>query len=122
MQNDINMPCTGCMLIYPTDTSKKIMEEIYNSRTSDTNDQISLKMLLNKNNINLLLLDHEIFPNGLIYFNELSDVPEYRKLQLDFKNSKKPICLVHANWMVGVDTKINALKSKNIWYLPNKAK
>jgi len=118
MQNDINMPCSGCMLCYPTDVCKEITNIIYNSRTSSENDQILLAQLLyNNKNIQLQLLDHEMFANGLLYFNELSNHEMYRRLQLEFKNTQKPLYLVHANWMVGVETKINELKKKNLWYV-----
>jgi len=118
MQNDINMPCSGCMLCYPTDVCKEITNIIYNSRTSSENDQILLAQLLyNNKNIQLQLLDHEMFANGLLYFNELSNHEMYRRLQLEFKNTQKPLYLIHANWMVGVETKINELKKKNLWYV-----
>jgi hypothetical protein len=118
MQNDINMPCSGCMLCYPTETTKNITDIIYNSRTSSENDQILLaKLLYNNNNIKLHLLDHYTFVNGLLYFNELSTHEIYRKLQIEFKKTTKPLYLVHANWMIGIETKINQLKNKNLWYL-----
>jgi len=118
MQNDINMPCSGCMLCYPTDVCKQITDSIYNSQTSTENDQILLaKLLYGNKQINLQLLDHEIFANGLLYFNELSNHEMYRRLQMNFKQTQKPLYLVHANWMVGVETKINELKNKNLWYL-----
>ena len=118
MQNDINMPCSGCMLCYPTEVCKQVVNIIYNSRTSSENDQILLAQLLyNNKQIQLQLLDHEIFANGLLYFNELSNHEKYRQLQLAFKRTQKPLYLVHANWMVGVETKINELKKKNLWFL-----
>jgi len=118
MQNDINMPCSGCMLCYPTEICKQITSSIYNSQTSSENDQILLAQLLYRNkHVKLALLDHEIFANGLLYFNELSNNQTYYKLQLDFKKTQKPLYLVHANWMVGIETKINELKKKNLWYL-----
>lgn len=118
MQNDINMPCSGCMLCYPTEVCQKVVNTIYNSRTSSENDQILLAQLLyNNKQIQLQLLDHEMFANGLLYFNELSNNEMYRRLQLEFKKTQKPLYLVHANWMVGVETKINEIKKKKLWYL-----
>ena len=118
MQNDINMPCSGCMLCYPTEVCQQVANIIYNSRTSSENDQILLaKLLYGNKQVKLELLDHEMFANGLIYFNELSNHEMYRRLQIDFKKTQKPLYLVHANWMVGVETKINELKKKNLWYL-----
>jgi hypothetical protein len=118
MQNDINMPCSGCMLCYPTELCKQITDSIYNSQTSTENDQILLAQLLyGNNNVQLQLLDHDMFVNGLLYFNELSNHEMYRRLQIDFKKTQKPLYFVHANWMVGVETKINELKNKKLWYL-----
>jgi len=119
MQNDINMPCTGCMLIFPNPKTKQIIEIIYNLKTSKENDQIIFLRFLqiNSSKINLDLLDIEHFPNGLLYFNELSDNPRFRELQIGFNQSKKMTYFVHANWMVGIDTKIAALKRKKLWYL-----
>jgi lipopolysaccharide biosynthesis glycosyltransferase len=119
MQNDINMPCSGCMLCYPTHMCKQIIDVIYQSRTSSENDQILLAQLLHNisTHVKIELLDHEIFANGLLYFNELSNHEIYRRLQIEFKKTQKPLYLVHANWMVGVETKIKELKNKNLWYL-----
>jgi hypothetical protein len=119
IQNDINMPCSGCMLLYPTNITKQITDIVYNLRTSTENDQIILTQLLmkNQNFVKIHLLDHEQFANGLIFFNELSDNSRYQALQLAFKKTEKPLYFVHANWMVGIDTKINALKNKGLWYL-----
>jgi lipopolysaccharide biosynthesis glycosyltransferase len=123
MQNDINMPCCGCMLFYPNIITKHIPDFMYNcksfSHDGSTNDQIILAQLLiqNQTSIKTHLLDHEMFANGLLYFNELSNNHDFRKIQLDFKKTEKPLYFVHANWMVGIDTKINALKNKGLWYL-----
>jgi len=123
MQNDINMPCCGCMLFYPNNITTKITDFMYNcksfSHDGSTNDQIILARLLmqNQNSIKIHLFDHEQFVNGLIYFNELSDNPTYRKLQLAFRQTEKPLYFVHANWMIGIDNKISALKNKGLWYL-----
>ena len=119
IQNDINMPCTGCMMFYPTVISKQVVNTIYHSKTSSENDQILLKILLNStgNYIKLHVLDRDSFANGLLYFNELSDNPKFREIQLEFRNTTKPLYLVHANWMVGIDVKIQELKNKKCWYL-----
>ena len=75
MQDDINMPCTGCMLLFPTNKTKKLVK-LFATRdkrlekyTKD-NDQVILRDLRNDNfNINIVLFPHEFFPNGLIYLN-----------------------------------------------------
>lgn len=119
MQDDINMLCTGCMLLFPRPITIKLMQSIYENRTSSENDQIILKHILmqNRNVINILALNKLQFPNGLLYFNELNENPRYRMLQIKFKQSILPVYFVHANWMVGMEAKINAFKKKGLWFV-----
>lgn len=118
MQNDMNMPCTGCMMFFPNKKMIGLAEWIYDNRTATENDQILFFKFIqqNQSGIKLHLLDHHIFPNGLLYFNEMHTDPRFAELHMDFKNSQKPVYFVHANWMVGIDKKIEALKSKNLWF------
>jgi lipopolysaccharide biosynthesis glycosyltransferase len=119
MQDDINMLCTGCMLLFPKPVTIKLMQLIYDNRTSLENDQIILKrILMSKNNpINIMALNKWQFPNGLLYFNELNNNPAYRELQLKFMQSTLPVYFVHANWMVGMENKIEAFKKKGLWFI-----
>jgi lipopolysaccharide biosynthesis glycosyltransferase len=119
MQNDINMLCTGCMLLFPTPATINLLKNIYKYRNSNHNDQIILMNILLKypNVINILPLNILQFPNGLLYFNEISENPRYKKLQEDFINSTHPVYVVHANWMIGMETKIAAFKRKGLWYI-----
>jgi hypothetical protein len=119
MQNDINMLCTGCMLLFPKLATIKLMRTIYDNRTSADNDQIILLNILRNNpkSINIMALNMVQFPNGLLYFNELSTNSIYRDLQLKFKQSTRPVYFVHANWMVGIETKIDAFKKKGLWFV-----
>ena len=119
IQNDMNMPCTGCMLFFPNKKNMALTEYVYNNRTPKTNDQILLMHILKENKFNLKvhLLEPTIFPNGLLYFNERHPDPKFKDIHEHFKNSKNPVYFVHANWMVGVDTKIEALKTKSLWYI-----
>lgn len=119
MQNDINMLCTGCMLLFPKIVTIKLMRSIYENRTSAENDQVILLRILceNPNAINIMSLNMMQFPNGLLYFNELSETPIYKDLQLKFYESTHPVYFVHANWMVGMETKIDAFKRKGLWFV-----
>jgi hypothetical protein len=119
MQDDINMLCTGCMLLFPKPVTIKLVQSIYENRTSADNDQIILLNILmnNPNAINILPLNKLQFPNGLLYFSELNDNPNYRELQLQFRQSNYPVYFVHANWMVGMETKIDAFKKKRLWFV-----
>ena len=45
---------------------------------------------------------------------------EFRKFKTNFhanKDKSKKLAFVHANWMVGINTKINAIKKKGLWIL-----
>jgi hypothetical protein len=119
IQNDINMPCSGCMLFFPNAKTKILTNMVYMQRSKNENDQIILARLLHKNvlNLKLHLLDPTFFPNGLLYFNDRHPDPKFKDLHTTFKNSNNPIYFVHANWMVGIETKINALKEKGLWYI-----
>ena len=119
MQDDVNMLCTGCMLLFPKPITIQLMQSVYENRTSSENDQIILMYILmqNRNTINIMILNTLQFPNGLLYFNELHDNPKYRELQIKFKQSIFPVYFVHANWMIGMETKINAFKKKGLWFV-----
>ena len=119
MQDDINMLCTGCMLLFPKLLTIQLIQAIYDNRTTVDNDQIILRHILMRyqNTFNILSLNKLQFPNGLLYFNELNENPRYRELQLQFRQSTHPVYFVHANWMVGMDTKIAALKQKGLWFV-----
>lgn len=54
----------------------------------------------------------------MLYFNEIKENNfTFKEAQLNFKQSKIPVYFIHANYMVGINTKINALKSKNLWFI-----
>jgi hypothetical protein len=119
MQNDINMLCTGCMLLFPKVATIKLMRAIYENRTSAENDQVILLNILRNEPkaINIMSLNMMQFPNGLLYFNELSETPIYRDIQLKFNESTHPVYFVHANWMVGMENKVKAFKNKGLWFV-----
>ena len=119
MQDDINMLCTGCMLLFPKPITIKLIESIYQNRTSADNDQIILLHILrsNPNIFNIMPLNKWQFPNGLLYFNELNEDARYNELQIKFKQSSHPVYFVHANWMVGMENKIEAMKKKGLWFV-----
>jgi hypothetical protein len=118
-QNDLNMLCTGCMLIRPTAKAMSLIRLLYNkllTQSYTNNDQIELNKLLNATKpIQYGVLSHNAFPNGVLYFDV--DVPESLKpVRQEFEQSKENVLFVHANWMIGIDKKIAALKSKNLWF------
>jgi lipopolysaccharide biosynthesis glycosyltransferase len=122
-QNDINMPCTGCMLCFPTDRTKQFLHFVLQNKREDANDQILIANILrqNPNVIKFFVLDINTFPNGLLYFMDELDVntktPYNQVIEL-YKNAQdKDTHFVHANWMVGNDVKMQVLKKYKLWFL-----
>lgn len=117
-QNDINMLCTGCMIIMPNIKTIQLTEFMYSNKNNEYNDQVFINNIFRSNPIfNIGVLNENQFPNGLLYFNELKPEPYFREAQEKFNNSTEPVYFVHANYMVGIQTKIDAFKSKNLWFI-----
>ena len=120
-QDDMNMLCTGCMLLFATDNTKHFVKTVIHNKTDKTNDQILVNAILKKepNIISHVVFSHFMFPNGVMFFgNDFVNVPEYLvELKNEYMNSHKETCLVHANWMVGDETKKNAFKKYGLWRL-----
>jgi hypothetical protein len=118
-QDDINMLCSGCMLFFSNEKTIELTEYIYDNRnqTDFPNDQTFLNGILSNSvvNLNVSKFDMMKFPNGLLYFNGPNR--NYHNLQTQFKNYTGDVIFVHANWMVGMSTKIEALKSKSLWFV-----
>lgn len=117
-QSDINGLCCGCMLYLPNEKTIKLTEHMYQMTNTEINDQIMLNQILKQTqNFEYSIFSPNQFPNGLLYFLEPHSDIYFRNAQEEFKKSTEPVLFVHANWMLGVDTKINALKSKNLWFI-----
>lgn len=117
-QNDINMLCTGCMLMVPNEKTIQITDLMYLNKNNTHNDQVFLNHIFRNNPMfRIGVLSENQFPNGLLYFNELKPEPYFREAQEKFKKSTEPVYLVHANYMVGIQTKIEAFKQKNLWFI-----
>jgi len=126
-QNDVHQiqNCTGCMLYFSNQKTIDMTAFIYKGMNREMPDQHFVNFFLAQNPgvFNTTMFDLERFPNGLIYFDdfELIDLSsEFKKYKTNFyanKDDTKKIAFVHANWMVGIDTKINAFKRKGLWYL-----
>lgn len=118
-QNDINMLCTGCMLMMPNIKTIQLTELMYSNKNNTYNDQVFINNLFKNSPLVfcILVLSQNQFPNGLLYFNELKPEPHFREAQEEFNNSTEPVYFVHANYMVGIQTKIDAFKSKNLWFI-----
>jgi hypothetical protein len=114
-QNEINMLSTGCMLIIPNMRTIDLTEFMYSNKNNTYNDQVVLNQILRFNSpVNFCALNYNRFPNGLLYFNELKEEPYFREAQENFNKSTEPVYLVHANFMVGIQSKIDAFTPFNI--------
>jgi hypothetical protein len=118
-QSDMNMICTGCMLLFATDNTKHFVKTVIHNKTDQNNDQILVNAILKKDPdiISHVVFSHFIFPNGVMFFgNDFVNVPTYlEEVKKKYINTPKETYLVHANWMVGDETKKNALKQYGLW-------
>jgi hypothetical protein len=126
-QNDVHQiqNCTGCMLYFSNQKTLDMTDYVYKGMNWQIPDQhfVNYFLLHNPGVFKTTMFDLERFPNGLIYF----DKPELIELSSEFsdfkmkfhknKDKTKKLAFVHANWMIGIDTKINAIKKKGLWYL-----
>ena len=93
--------CTGFMVFNNTLECKKLVEECGNDESDD--DQLILnRIALQKYSDNIATLSEDLFPNGNVYYQQ---------------GKKENAMIVHNNWMVGVQTKIQKFKEENLWYL-----
>jgi hypothetical protein len=118
-QTDLNMPCTGCMLLFATEKTQNFVKTVIQNKTNQTNDQILVNAILKEvpDLIRYIQFSYFNFPNGVMFFgNDFVNVPEYLvKLKNEYINTHKETYLVHANWMVGDETKKNAFKKYGLW-------
>lgn len=129
LQNDINMACSGCILFIASPDTIKIANFVIQIKDNFLNDQYSLnhilriipelykKQVLSKV-LKIDLFSTQQFPNGLLYFldEDLVQVPpQYVETKKTFQTSPPDLYFVHANWMLGIETKINAFKKMGLW-------
>jgi hypothetical protein len=121
-QTDINMPCTGCMLIFNGERSMMLVDAIVANQNNDANDQLIVNAILKQypemvRHANFSMF---MFPNGLLYFGE-----DFVKCPDNYRNIKdaylakedKVVHFVHANWMVGEETKTKAFQKYGLWFV-----
>jgi hypothetical protein len=93
--------CTGFMVFNETQECRKLIEECGSDETDD--DQLIMnRVALEKYRDNIALLSEDLFPNGNVYYQQ---------------GKKENAMIVHNNWMVGVQTKIQKFKEENLWFL-----
>jgi hypothetical protein len=93
--------CTGFMVFNETSECRQLVAECGADETDD--DQLIMNRIgLSKYNDHIALLSEDLFPNGHVYYQQ---------------NRKDNAMIVHNNWMVGVETKIQKFKEENLWFL-----
>ena len=111
-QEDKDTICAGCMLLIPTENTKKLLNECLNyfnenwNNIMNNSDQGLINNLVKTLNIKYHLLPWEKYASGQQYFNKNKDY---------FKN-KNPLFL-HNNWIVGLEAKVNRFKQHNLWFI-----
>jgi hypothetical protein len=130
LQNDINMPCSGCVLYMASPDTAKIAEIVIDVKDNFPNDQICLfnvlqnaqslydeKFLKNIFKFDLFNINH--FPNGLLFFDDdfVTTMHQHQKIKQQYRNSNEKPYFVHANWMIGNEKKIAAFKQKGLWFI-----
>jgi hypothetical protein len=122
-QNDLHMLCTGCSLYLPTAGSQEFTKHVYDNASTKMNDQNFIGYIFKDGKMpyKFTVFDYMEFANGLLYFKE-TDVHEIPEEMMQFKRKfrntqNKNVLFVHANWMVGVGTKIKAFQNCDLWFV-----
>ena len=93
--------CTGFMVFNETKKCRELIEECASYDSAD--DQIIMNQIaLSKYNDYVALLSEDLFPNGNVYYKQ---------------GRKNNAMIIHNNWMVGIETKMNKFKEEGYWYL-----
>jgi len=93
--------CSGFMVFNDTKECESLVDECGSNETED--DQLIVnEIALKKYRDNIAILSPDLFPNGHVYYNE---------------GKRENAYIVHNNWMVGVDTKIQKFKEEKLWFL-----
>lgn len=129
LQDDLNMACTGCMLFRPSAGALALAECMVKNRRDDENDQIVLDRVLRlcrgDGRLRVALLDLRLFPNGLLFFGAAPEshatfshkIAEFHGGGGGGEEGEQCSPLfVHANWMVGLESKRKALESRQLWF------
>jgi|LakMenEpi03Aug12_release.lakeMendotaPanAssembly.Ray.scaffolds.fasta_scaffold19674_13 hypothetical protein len=96
--------CTGFMYFPNNNLSEKIVNDLGSQNTED--DQLICNSYLRSNSIQnqIKFFDLNLFPNGSYFY--------------DHKGSDKNTAIIlHCNYILGLENKINRLKDIGAWYL-----
>jgi len=93
--------CTGFMVFNQTNQCDSLINECSQNEKED--DQLLLnKIALSNYMEHIGILNPDLFPNGNEYYKN---------------NNKKDAYIVHKNWMMGTENKINKFKEEGLWYI-----
>lgn len=93
--------CSGFMVFNDSEECENMINDCALDEEED--DQILVnKIALDNYYDNIALLNEDLFPNGHIYYQQ---------------GRKENAVIVHNNWMVGIEAKIQHFKDENLWYL-----
>jgi hypothetical protein len=101
-QSDLpgSLVCTGFMKFVDSDLCRTLISLCASYEGQD--DQLIFNHIIKDYIIECELLNEDLFPNGNSYY----------KL-----GKKSKAIIVHNNWMVGIDTKIQRFKDENLWFI-----
>lgn len=112
-----NKICTGFMVWTDPKRAIALARDVIAARDANverSHDQMALNKLPADRRSDIATLPGMAFPNGSYLFDRKSG------LKFDARETRtrlKQACLVHANWLSGMDTKIDALRSVGLWRL-----
>lgn len=93
--------CSGFMVFNESKECGEIINEC--ASAVDADDQLIInEIIINKYPNNAAILSRDLFPNGYAYYTE---------------GKKENAVIVHNNFMVGVETKMQKFKEEKLWYL-----
>ncbi len=130
-QSDCNSLCTGCALYLNNLTSMHIVNQIISYQMETENDQtilfnLLLRVIPEHEAARIGMFDPSSFPNGMLFFDE-DFVKLTKEMHIKFrvehrlKMRKERVYFVHANWMVGNETKTAAFKKYRLWFFDDTA-
>lgn len=106
-QNDYpgHRACGGFLVFNDSDITESLIGEMAENISED--DQILLNYFIDgAYKTNYKPLPRELFPNGKTYY------------ELENKEKLKDTAyIIHNNWMIGIETKMNKFKEEGLWYL-----
>ena len=102
-QSDLpgSLICSGFMIFGDSVVCQNLIDECSNMEEQD--DQLAINGIYHKYQDYIKLLPQNLFPNGHVYYQQ---------------NIKDPNAyIVHNNFMVGIDNKIQKFKDVGLWFL-----